>query len=88
MPAYIVAYDLRQPGRNYDPLYAAIKGYGTWGKVTESLWVIDSASSAVSIRDHLTGFIDKNDRIFVVKSGLEAAWRNAMAENEWLKSHL
>lgn len=40
--SYMVIYDLCAPGRNYDALYTAIKSYGTWGKLTESAWVVVS----------------------------------------------
>lgn len=51
--SYMVIYDLCALGRNYDALYAAIKSYGTWGKLTESAWVVVSSSSSVEIRDYL-----------------------------------
>ncbi|MEQ9468291.1 MAG: CRISPR-associated protein Cas2 [Ekhidna sp.] len=88
MKSYIISYDLRSPGRNYNALYDAIKSYGTWGKVTESTWAIITTQSAAQIRDYLLKHIDVNDRIFVIKSGGEAAWRNVIAENDWLKKHL
>lgn len=87
MATYIISYDLRK-NRNYDGLYGAIKSYGTWAKITESTWAIKTSSTAVQVRDHLGSVTDKDDRIFVVKSGVEAAWRNAIAKNEWLKEHL
>lgn len=88
MPCYIISYDLRKPGRNYDSLYAAIKAYGTWGKINESLWAIVTEQRAIQIRDNLKGHIDANDRLFVIKSGVEAAWLNSIADNDWLKKHL
>ena len=71
-----------------DGMYDAIKSYGTWAHINESLWAVVTTQSAVQIRDHLQGFVDANDRIFVVRSGTEAAWSSAMCENEWLKEHL
>jgi hypothetical protein len=44
--------------------------------------------TATQVRDYLSQFIDSDDRIFVIKSGVEAAWRQAMCKNEWLKEHL
>ena len=81
-------YDLISPGRNYQELYDAIKSYGTWGKLTESCWAIVTASSAVEIRDYLHQFIDNNDRLMVIRGGREAAWRNMMAEKQWLEQNL
>jgi len=88
MKAYIVSYDLRSPGRNYNPLYEAIKLFPQWGKVTESLWVVVANDDAASIRDRLRRLVDSNDRIFVLRSGTEAAWVNSICDNEWLKRNL
>jgi hypothetical protein len=37
MACYVVSYDLSQPQRNYEALYGALKSYGTWAHVNESL---------------------------------------------------
>src|SRR3546814_5002418 len=65
-----------------------IKSYGTWARVTESNWVIVTTKTAVQIRDDLLTVLDSNDRLFVVKSGREAAWHNSRCKNEWLKAKL
>ena len=88
MACYLISYDLRQPGRDYERLYAAIKAFGTWAHIDESFWAVVTTQSAVQVRDHLIQFVDSNDRVFVVKSGVEAAWRNAICEDGWLKEHL
>ncbi|MCM1041905.1 MAG: hypothetical protein NC396_05710 [Bacteroides sp.] len=85
---YIIMYDLRAPGRNYEQLYQAIKSYGTWGKLTESSWAIVSDQTAENIRNFLFTFIDGNDRLMVIQSGKNAAWRNIRANNDWLKKNL
>jgi len=87
MRCYIIAYDLRLY-RNYEALHNAIKSYGTWGKINESTWAIVTQQNSIQIRDYLLNFMDKDDRLFVIKSGAEAAWLNAMADNEWLKQQL
>lgn len=88
MATYIVSYDLRQPDRDYESLYAALKSYGTWARINESLWAVVSSKTAVQVREHLALYTDANDRLFVIKSGVEAAWRNPRCKNEWLKEHL
>lgn len=85
---YIIIYDLRAPGRNYNSLYDAIKSYGTWGKISESAWAIVARGDSASIRDYLLRFMDNNDRLMVIKAGQEAAWKNAIANNDWLKTNL
>jgi hypothetical protein len=84
---YIVSYDLTA-GEDYGPLYEALKAYGTWAKISESTWAIVTEQTAAQIRDHLTQFIGKDDRLFIVKSGVAAAWRNVRCSNEWLKKNL
>lgn len=81
-------YDLRGDDRNYNKLHDAIKSYGVWAKITESSWAIVTDSSASEIRDNIGSFLNSNDRLFVIKSGHNAAWRNVIASNEWLKKHL
>jgi len=85
---YIITYDLRVPGRSYQPLHDRIRQYPNWAKITESNWVVVTTWTAVQIRDDLARYVDQNDRIFVVKSGKEAAWQNAICDNEWLRTNL
>lgn len=82
---YIIAYDLRKPGRNYDGLYETIKSFGTWGKLTESVWAIVTSKDCVEIRDRLLTFLDDNDRLLVVRSGQESAWARLIASSEWVQ---
>ena len=87
MACYIISYDLRN-SRNYESLYNAIKSYSKWARINESTWAVVTVKSAVEIRNHLTSVTDGDDRLFVVKSGIEAAWRNSICKNEWLKENL
>lgn len=57
MPNLIVTYDLRKQ-RDYKALIDAIKTYGTYAKVFESVWYIRSAThSAEQCRNYLQKFI-------------------------------
>ena len=84
---YIISYQLITP-RDVEPLHAAIRAYGTWARITDTTWAVVTSQSAVDVRDHLRSFIGSDDRIFVVKSAVEAAWANAISTNEWLKRNL
>ena len=88
MSSKIIVYGLRQPGRDYDALYEAIKAYGTWAHITESTWLIRTDATCVQVRDKLMTVMDNNDRLFVGKLSGEAAWNNVICENEFLKEHL
>ncbi len=87
MTCYIISYDLRKK-RDYESLYDAIKSYNKWARITDSTWAVVTTKSAIDIRDHLSGVMDSDDRLFVVKSGVEAAWRNTQCRNDWLKDNL
>jgi hypothetical protein len=87
MKCYIISYDLVNQ-RDYESLHKAIKSYSGWAKITESTWAVKTDNTAKEIRDHLSEFLDQDDRVFVIKSGVEAAWRNSICKNEWLKNNL
>ncbi len=87
MNTYIISYDLISGG-SYDMLYKEIKDYGIWAKITESLWAIKTNESAVDVRNKLSNHIPEKSRLFVIKSGVESAWKNAICSNEWLKENL
>jgi len=84
---YVISYDLRGQ-RNYEELYQAIRSYGTWSRIVESTWAIVTDSSAVQIRDNLTQYLDRDDGIIVIRAKHEAAWKDALSTNEWLKKNL
>ncbi len=88
MAVYIIDYDLRAPGRNYDSLIEAIKTY-PWAKIMKSTWAIETTKTATQVRDHLKGHIDSNDKLFVVKAGNEAAWFNLDDDvAAWIKARI
>ncbi len=87
MVCYIISYDLISK-RDYEKLYEAIKSYANWARINDSVWAVISDESAETIRDKFLKHIDSDDRLFVIKSGLEAAWRNARCSNKWLKDNL
>ena len=87
MTCYIICYDLRND-RNYESLHKEIKSYSKWGRINESTWAVVTNKSAVEIRDNLLKVIDNDDRLFVIKSGVEAAWNNSICKNQWLKENL
>jgi hypothetical protein len=68
MSVYTVNYDLRQPGRNYQPLWDRL---GQWGGVRalESLWIVNTTTSAEALRDDLRRYMDANDGILVASIG-------------------
>jgi hypothetical protein len=82
MALLLVTYDLKQPGRNYQPVYDYLKRF-TYCKDMESVWLLDTTTPPAGIRDHLKTLIDANDKVFVAKlSGQWASWNYGCAD--WL----
>jgi hypothetical protein len=83
---YIISYDVAG-GKNYQ-IIDAIKSYGTWAHITESTWAVVTVKTHKEIRDELYKVLPAGSRLFVVRTGSVAAWRNVTCKNEWLKRNL
>lgn len=89
MKSYLITYDLHSPGQDYSTLFDAIKKVGTWWHCLDSNWIVKSDSSAETIRDSITPYIDSNDSLLVIALTGEAAWIGFTKEcSDWLKNNL
>ena len=89
MACYIVTFEVKDSAK-LTSLKERLKSYSSYCPINASTWAIITNNTAVQIRDHLSSLMDINDRLFVVRSGAEAAWRNAygQAHTDWLKKYL
>ena len=86
---YLISYDLRNPGQNYEALLKKIKSSSGWARLGDSAYIIISEDSAVNIRDYLMTVLDNNDKIFVGVINAPAAWRGLGDEvSQWLSNNL
>lgn len=67
MSAYCITYDLKQPGRNYEPLYDAIKSVGIWWHFLDSTWLVSTTLNAQDIWARLAPAIDSSDLLLVIE---------------------
>jgi len=88
MATYIILYESVGPRDASEQIHEAAKKYAHWGRITDSSWAVDTEKTAVEIRDEIKTHIHTGDRLFVVRSGTEAAWSSVRASNEWLKKYL
>jgi len=89
MKKYLITYDLMAPGRNYNDLYAAIKGLGDAQHPLESMWVLKSEIQDVNaISQTLLREMDQNDRLFVIEVDSRYAHQGWLAKSfwEWFKN--
>lgn len=89
MKFFAIIYDLRQPGRNYNDLYDAIKelaGDGNWQHPMESFWTVSvsefSQKNAESMYEFLRRHIDDNDSLFISRID-NAEHQGWMPKNYW-----
>jgi hypothetical protein len=77
MTVYTVNYDLKKPGRNYQPLWDRL---GQWKaiRVLESFWLIDTDQKAAAVRDDLKRHIDPSDWLLVAGLTGETAWEGSL----------
>ncbi len=66
MAVILVTYDLKAPGRNYQPVYDYLKQF-TYCKSLESVWLLDTTTTPGQIRNALSSIVDANDTTFVVQ---------------------
>lgn len=89
MNCYAISYDLIGPNRDYAKIHKAIQNYGTYAFINESLWIIKTNNSALSIINALKQYIDNNDKLVVLKLDHLWATHNLSDEvNNWLQNHV
>ena len=86
METYIISFDMAWGG-DYNALHEAIQSYGAWARITDSTWAVLTEYSAQMIANHLSEYLPDGSRLFVVRSGDEAAWQYVNS-SEWLEGIL
>ncbi len=64
MAILLVSYDLKQPGRNYKPLYDYFEQFNRCHGL-ESEWLVETTKTTAQVRDDLMRLVDSNDILFV-----------------------
>ena len=84
---YIVIYQL---GENSDrnSIIKYLKSFNGWARISDNSFAVSSTIKAKEIRDELLKYKGDDGRIFVIKSGVEAAWSNTRGRNQWFKDNL
>lgn len=67
-----------------------LRSYGAYCPIHNNCWAISAPTTAIEIRNKVMSVMGGNDSVFVVRSGIEAAWHNSYgdANNNWLKEML
>jgi hypothetical protein len=89
MNCYIVSFQAKELAVR-KKLREMLRTYSKFCPINNTCWAIVTDQRAKEIRDFLKEALSPEDRLFVVRSGTEAAWRNAISpkHSEWLKNNL
>ena len=89
MTTYIVTFEVNDDFRK-NQLKEKLKQYSGYCPIHDNCWAVLSDQTPAQIRDSLTEDLDPLDRVFVIRSGMSAAWINPYGpkNNEWLKERL
>lgn len=69
---FFIAYDLDQPGQNYEAVHDRIKSLGRWYHAQQSLFYVHTELSAAEAHRHVFQVMDSNDKLIVVDA--TGAW--------------
>ena len=89
MTTYIVTFEVNDDFKK-GQIKEKLKQYSGYCPIHDNCWAVISDQSTVQIRDFLNKDLSASDRIFVIRSGIEAAWTNPYStkNSEWLKERL
>ena len=67
-----------------------LKTFSAYCPIHNYCWAVSSDKKAAEIVDDVRVALEANERLFVIRSGTEAAWLNTYGEknSEWLKNNL
>ena len=89
LTTYIVAFYADNPA-THQCVIDALKIYGHYCPIHNNCWAIQTDMDARSICMHLQTSINNRGSVFVIRSGVEAAWINTYGEKNsaWLRENL
>lgn len=89
MSCFLVNFEVSDES-TADAVRAKLKEYKIYCPMTKTCWAIVTQKKAAEVVDEIGPVLKSGDRIFVVRSGTEGAWRNSYGpkNSDWLKKHL
>lgn len=86
---FIVTFQVKEL-ENRKRIREALKEYPSFCPLSNSSWAINTTESAAEVRDKLKTSLEEGDRLYVISTGGEAAWRNAISKthSDWLKKFI
>ncbi|XSG83519.1 MAG: hypothetical protein ACPW61_07020 [Methyloligella sp. ZOD6] len=71
-----IAYDLMEPGQNYDAVRDEIRSLGPWHQFQFSLFYVHSHVDPIAAFNRISAVMDSNDRLAVINAqmGVISDW--------------
>lgn len=89
MSCYIVTFETHSDASR-ERVTERLKSLHGYCPIHRYCWAMLTDKTAKELRDAVVEVMQPGERIFVIRSGTEAAWKNSYSEknNEWLKKNL
>ena len=89
MTTYIVTFEVNDDLKK-NQIKEKLKQYSGYCPIHDNCWAVISDQSPAQILDFLNKDLSVSERIFVIRSGIAAAWTNPYGSknSEWLKERL
>lgn len=88
MNLYLISFDLKAPGRNYQPVYDYIATFGDTIKPLQTVYLVKTYKTATQVRNDLNAIVDNNDQVLVITISTTAwATYNLPNTTNWLHAH-
>lgn len=89
MTCYVVTFETNSAASK-TKIEERLKAYGYYCPIHDTCWAIKTPDKAMQVLEAVRSVAAQGERIFVIRSGTEAAWANGYGEKhtEWLKENL
>jgi len=89
MSLFLVAYDLKKVGQNYECMSRKLEALATYWHFQGSVWLVEWGGSPYTLANELEGCLDTNDELFVTRVSSDAAWSGYDDDGTaWLQSNI
>lgn len=89
MTCYIVTFDLVDAS-DFSAVQTALKATSAYCPIHDRCWAVITGETSAKLCERIYAEIKGGGRVFVVRSGTDAAWINTYGEenSSWLKKNL
>jgi len=88
MALFAVSYDLKQPEKDYEKLWAALEALDAHRTLNSVFLVNFQPDNQRTLLNHLKSYVDENDRLMVFRLKEEPDFTKALSgTNDWISKN-